>query len=102
VLRYAVFSSQFVLLCMAFGADVSAGAAFLAIPVVYLVSTLVPTVLLTELGVRGSAAVAFFGPLGADEAAVLLATTVLWSLNLVLPAAVGSVLLVSARIRTKA
>lgn len=102
VLRYTVFTAQFVLLCMAFGVGVSASGAFLVIPVVYLVSTLVPTVLLTELGVRGSAAVAFFGPLGADEAAVLLATTVLWLLNLVLPAAVGSVLLVSARIRTKA
>jgi hypothetical protein len=77
------------------------GLSVLRYAVFYLVSTLVPTVLLTELGVRGSAAVAFFGPLGADEAAVLLATTVLWSLNLVLPAAVGSVLLVSARIRTK-
>ena len=100
VLRYAVFTTQFVLLCMAFHVGVSVGTALLAIPVVYLVSTLAPTVLLTELGVRGSAAVAFFGPLGGEEGAVLLATTVLWLLNLVLPAAVGSVLLVTARIRT--
>lgn len=100
LLRYAVFTTQFVLLCMAFHVGTSAGTAMLAIPVVYLVSTLVPTLLLTELGVRGSAAVAFFAPLGGDEGAVLLATTVLWLLNLVLPAAVGSVLLVTARIRT--
>jgi uncharacterized membrane protein YbhN (UPF0104 family) len=100
VLRYAVFTTQFVLLCVAFHVGTSVGTAMLAIPVVYLVSTLVPTVLLTELGVRGSAAVAFFAPLGGDEGAVLLATTLLWLLNLVLPAAAGSVLLVTARIRT--
>lgn len=100
VLRYAVFTTQFVVLCMAFGVGVPVGTALLAIPAVYLVSTLVPTGLLSELGVRGSAAVAFFGPLGGADGAVLLATTVLWSLNLVLPAAAGSVLLVTARIRT--
>jgi hypothetical protein len=102
ILRYMVFTTQFVLLCMAFGVGVDPGVAALAIPVVYLVSTLLPTVLLTELGVRGSAAVAFFGPLGGDDGAVLLATTVLWALNLVLPAAVGALLLVTARIRTAA
>lgn len=99
-LRYLVFTSQFVLLCMAFGIGVPPAMSFLVIPVVYLVSSLVPTVLLTELGVRGSAAVAFFEPLGGDPVAVLLATTMVWSINLVLPAMVGSVLLLSTRIRT--
>lgn len=100
-LRYTVFTGQFILLCIAFGSGISAWSALLAIPVVYLVSTLVPTVLLTELGVRGSAAVAFLVPLGGQEAPVLLATTVLWTFNLVVPAAIGSVLLVTARIRTR-
>ena len=99
-LRYAVFSGQFVLLCGLFNVGVEPYTAALVVPVVYLVSTLVPTVLLTELGVRGGAAVAFFLPLGGDEAPVLLATTVLWLMNLVLPALVGAVLLVTARIRT--
>ena len=100
VLRYMVFAGQFVLLCVLFQAGVSPATGALVVPVVYLVSTLVPTVLLTELGVRGGAAVAFFLPLGGAEAPVLLATTALWLMNLVLPALVGAVLLVTARIRT--
>lgn len=99
-LRYLVFTTQFVLICTAFDIGVPALTSFMVIPVVYLASSLVPTVLLTELGVRGSAAVAFFEPLGADPVGVLLATTVVWSINLVFPAMVGSVLLLSTRIRT--
>lgn len=98
--RYVVFTTQFVLLCVAFDVGVPPFTSVMVIPVVYLASSLVPTVLLTELGVRGSAAVAFFEPLGADPVAVLLATALVWSINLVLPAMVGSVLLLSTRIYT--
>ncbi|MBX2977992.1 MAG: flippase-like domain-containing protein [Flavobacteriales bacterium] len=99
--RYVVFASQFVLLLWLFGSGVGAFHALLAVAVVYLVATMVPTVMLTELGVRGSVALAVFLPLGGAEVAVLLATTVVWVVNLVLPATVGSVLLLLARIRTR-
>ena len=56
-LRYAVFTMQFALLLLAF-ADVPLGESLQAIPVAFLFSTLVPTVMLTELGVRGSVAIA--------------------------------------------
>ncbi len=99
-LRYMVFTLQFLLLCRAFHVGVPTSVTLLVIPVVYLVATLVPTVLLTELGVRGSTALAFFAPLGAAHGPVLLATTALWAINLVLPAILGSFILVMARIRT--
>lgn len=73
----------------------------MAVPVIYLVSTLVPTVLLTELGVRGSAAVGFLVPLGGQAPQVLLATFLVWAVNLVLPAVAGSIILLLARIRTR-
>lgn len=101
LLRYTVFAGQFVLLLRAFGGGAILSDTLLVIPVIYLVSTLVPTMMLTELGVRGSAAVALFAPLGGVDAGVLLATTVLWLINIVLPALAGSVILIVARIRTK-
>ncbi|MBP6312160.1 MAG: flippase-like domain-containing protein [Flavobacteriales bacterium] len=99
--RYVVFTAQYVLLLMVFGSGLSIIDALLAVPVVYLLSTLVPTVMLTELGIRGTAAIALLTPLGGSEIAVLLATTVLWSINVVLPALVGSLILLVARIRTE-
>lgn len=101
LLRYIVFAGQYVLLLEAFGSGMDLTDGLLAVPVVYLLSSLVPTVMLTELGVRGSAAIALLAPLGASEGPVLLATTVLWSVNVVLPALAGSVVLLVAHIRTE-
>ena len=99
--RYAVFGVQFVLLLKGLGSGLSLPAAVLAVPVIYLIATLIPSVMLTELGVRGSVAVAVLVPLGAHAPAVLLATTCLWTINVALPAIAGSVILLMARIRTK-
>lgn len=98
--RYAVFAFQFVLLCKAMHGGLPAGTVALAVAVVYLLATLIPTMFISELGVRGSVAIAVMVPLGGAAGAVVAASGILWLLNLVLPAAVGSVLLVTSRIRT--
>lgn len=99
-LRYVVFTGQFVLLLTTFDPGLSVVDAACAVPVIYLVSTLIPTVMITELGIRGTAAVSLLVPLGGEEVPVLFATAILWSINVVLPAMVGSVILLMARIRT--
>lgn len=98
--RYVVFGSQFIWLLVGFGAGLPVTSLAIAIPVVYLIATLVPTLMLTELGVRGTVAVSVLGPMGASDPAVLLAVTSLWAINVALPACVGSVILLLARVRT--
>lgn len=97
VLRYAVFTIQFVVVLAAFAGS-SWQASLPVVPLVFLVTTLVPTTVLTEIGVRGSAAVAF---LPGDPLGLTIATTLLWVVNLLLPAAVGSLLVLFVRIRTE-
>lgn len=94
--RYAVFTLQFVWLVVAL-AHLPWVQALSLVPVVFLVTTLVPTTALSELGVRGSVALAL---LPGDEWAVLASTAILWAINLVLPAITGSVILLVARIRS--
>jgi hypothetical protein len=101
LLRYLVFTLQFVLLLVVLEDGPSMAAALAAVPVIFLVSTVVPTVLLTELGVRGSVAMAVLEPTGSSEWTILLATFGIWLVNLLLPAVAGSLLLVMARIRTR-
>ena len=100
-MRYTVFGLQFVLLLRCFGTGVPVWSMVLGVPLIYLIAALIPSVMLTELGVRGSVAVAVLSPLGGDAGLVLLATSVLWMINVALPASVGSVILLFARIRTR-
>ncbi len=100
-LRYLVFTGQFVLLLVIFENGPSVLHAILAVPVIFLVSTIIPTVLLTELGVRGSVALAVLTPVGAADGTILLATFAIWLMNLMVPAIAGSLILITARIRTR-
>lgn len=100
LLRYGVFSGQFVLLCMAFGSGVPVHILVMTVPVIYLITTLIPTMLVSEIGVRGSIALTLLLPIGAEPIAIMAATGTLWLLNLVIPAVVGSVLLLTTHIRT--
>ncbi|HRH39660.1 MAG TPA: lysylphosphatidylglycerol synthase domain-containing protein, partial [Flavobacteriales bacterium] len=83
--RYVVFTAQFVLLIRAV-ADVGLVDAVLTVPIAFLFSTLVPTLMLTELGVRGSIAVAVISSEGDTGQGVFLASTLLWLVNIAAPA----------------
>lgn len=96
LVRYAVFTLQFALLLQGL-AGVGLQDALRAVPSVFLVTTLVPTTALTDLGVRGSVAVAF---VPGEAAGIVLAAALIWFLNVVLPALAGSVILLVARIKT--
>lgn len=97
--RYGVFTVQFALLLGAL-AEVPLTGAIAAIPVTFLVATLIPTVMLTELGVRGSVAVAVISPAAVQDQGVFLASTALWLINLGLPAMLGGIVLLVSRIRS--
>jgi uncharacterized membrane protein YbhN (UPF0104 family) len=99
VLRYSVFALQFILVLKAFSNEPDLVVTVITTCVMYLITTLVPTVVLTELGVRGAAATSLFVPLGVVASDVLLATFAIWCFNLLLPALLGAVLFLFAQIK---
>ncbi|MBP8823446.1 MAG: flippase-like domain-containing protein [Flavobacteriales bacterium] len=98
--RYAVFWLQYVL-CLSVLAGIGWQGALVAVPVIYLVVTLLPTMALSEMGVRGSVAVALLAPQYATPGPVLLASFGVWAVNLAVPALAGLLILQRARIRTR-
>lgn len=95
LLRYVVFTVQFAIVLVTI-ADVDVAEAMLAVPVVFLITTLVPTMALTELGVRGSVAVTF---IPGDHVGIIVSTALIWAINIAVPALVGGIILLLARIR---
>lgn len=96
LLRYAVFTAQFIIVLVAI-AHIDVIEAVMAVPVVFLVTTLAPTMALTELGVRGSVATTF---IAGEDVGIMVSTALIWLINLVIPAIVGGIILIVARIRT--
>ena len=97
-LRYIVFSAQFYLLLIVFNVDIAMISAFALIALTFFTMAVIPTVALTEVGVRGSVALYFLSQASENSAGIITATFVLWVINLALPAIIGSVFVFSATI----
>jgi len=92
IARYAVFSFQFYILLRFFLVDISLIESLTMSSLVFLTISIIPTIALTEIGVRGSIAIYFFGLVSANHIGILTATFALWFTNLVLPALLGTIL----------
>jgi len=99
--RYVVFSTQYMLLLKALGVNTPFFYTYLLISLVYFVMAIIPTIALTELGIRGSVAIYFFSfyfsPMMVAtpelNLGILMASVLLWFINLGIPAVAGSVFL---------
>jgi len=98
LLRYIIFSTQFYLLLNLFNVKVPVWDAFMLISMIFFIMAVIPTVALTELGIRGSVAIYFFGIYLSGGAVVspeinlgvFSASTLLWMINLGIPALIGT------------
>ena len=98
LIRYLVFSTQFYLFLLAFDVPLPLNEAMMLIPVIYLVTTSIPTIALSELGVRGSVSVFFIGVFMAGnfmsvrdiQLRVFAASTSIWLINIAIPAIIGT------------
>lgn len=96
-MRYLVFSSQFLLLLWLFGIPLSTQAALVALPSIFLITTVFPSLTLAELGLRGTASAFVLDAIlltnGSYGASILAAAGSLWLINLVIPALVGTLII---------
>lgn len=108
-IRYLVFSLQFFLCFVLFGISVNIFDGLLAIAVIYLLITAIPTVALSELGVRGSVSLFVFaliinsGSNFNDEGkiAIVAASALIWIINLIIPALIGSYFILKFKVLRK-
>jgi uncharacterized membrane protein YbhN (UPF0104 family) len=100
--RYAVFTLQFFLLLQLFEVAIGYLDAMMMISMTYFVMTAVPTIAITELGVRGSMAVYFIGMLSTNVKSIFMASSMLWLINLAVPAIIGVLFIFQLRFFRKA
>jgi len=89
-LRYAVFSSQYVILLKIFGTHADTINIYAAVGLTYLFSSFIPSFSASEVGIRAGFATWFVGMLGGDPVGATAASLLLWLLNLALPALIGA------------
>lgn len=94
LLRYLTFCTQLGILLFAIG-DLELHhivALFTLIPVYYYIQTIIPTVALSEIGVRGLILLFLFSNLMV-ESEVILVSFLIWVINLIIPGLIGLIFL---------
>lgn len=95
--RYCIFSTQFYLLINLFGFHPDFFQSMMLITMTFFAMTVIPTIALTEISVRGAMAVYFFGFITYDTLPVLHASFAIWLINLVIPSVAGSLLILNSK-----
>ncbi len=90
LLRYLIFSFQFYYLLLIFGIPITYFEAMMLITTMYLLSSIVPSIFILDVVVKGGVAIFLFAFMGIDDLTVLSVVTLMWLLNFVLPSMVGS------------
>jgi Lysylphosphatidylglycerol synthase TM region len=101
ILRYGIFIGQYYLLFGVFNVPLTAEQVFGSISVVFLVLSIVPTIaVITELGVRWEASIEVVQLFSSNIAGILATSLALWIINLVIPALIGSLLILGIKVFT--
>jgi hypothetical protein len=97
-LRYIVFVSQYYLLFIFFGVDVPISIIWNVLGLLFLALALIPTITLVEVGLRGEISLQLMGLFTKNNLGVSFTSVTIWFLNLVLPAIIGSILILTIKV----
>ena len=103
--RFIVFSVQLFILFRIFSVDLPFIPAMVIIGAIFFAITMIPTIAIAELGIRGSVSLFIVGvylgtPFGMPEniaLGIVAASTSLWLINLAIPALIGAVFVYSLK-----
>ena len=98
VIRFLVFGIQYYLLFRLFGVEPGWWQGFWATSVMFLVLAIIPTIALLEVVQRSTVALKIFGLLTTNELGIGLTSVSIWFINLIIPALIGSLLILGIKI----
>lgn len=98
LLRYLIFVLQYILLLQVMEVNIAWGLSFWLISVFYLVMAVAPTIGFLELPVRAKASMELMKLYSTNTLGIETAALAIWLINLVIPALIGSLLILGIKI----
>lgn len=98
LMRYVVFVMQYILLLQVMQVNIDFGLLFWLITVFYLVMAVAPTIGFIELPIRVKASLQLMQLYSANTLGIQTAALAIWLINLVVPAILGSILILGIKI----
>jgi len=90
IMRYLVFSFQFYILLKLLGSSTNYMESMMTISTMYLLASVIPSIFIFDVIIKGSIAVYLFTLSGLNSMVVLSVVTLMWLLNVAFPSILGS------------
>ena len=91
-IRFCIFCTQLFMILHFFDININTWQAIISIPTIYLLTTITPTIAISEAATRSSYAIIILTPICNTAPTIALATTLLWCMNCGFPIISGSFL----------
>lgn len=100
-LRYLVFIGQYCWAAYLLQMHISIATLFLSLSILFLLLSILPTISITELVVRGQLLILILTPFYSNQLTIVSLSSIIWGINFLLPAIIGTCLLLGYRIIDK-
>lgn len=101
IIRYLVFSIQFYLILNALSPQVDIWWAFTSIAAYFMLTSIIPMISVIEPAIRAAIALFVFNQTSDNSVTVVLASTLMWMINVVIPSIIGYVVILKEKIDPK-
>lgn len=98
-LRYFVFTIQYLWAAQMLGMDIPVLGLVSSVAVLFICLTILPTISITELIVRGQLLLLILAPWYGNQIMVISLSSLIWVVNFLLPAIIGTLLLLGFRLK---
>ncbi|OFX72061.1 MAG: hypothetical protein A2X12_02335 [Bacteroidetes bacterium GWE2_29_8] len=100
LIRYGIFIFQYYIVLVFFGLNISIVDSLMMVSILFFIMSVIPTIALFEIGVKGSVALFIFSYSFTDidsiaKSAIIFSTVFIWIINLAIPAIMGWLTLLS-------
>ncbi len=100
-IRYSVFLLQYIAVFYLFHVEVSAIIIMQVMSVVFLAFAVIPSIALLEVGLRGEVSLRLMGLFSINSLGIGLTSVTIWFINLIVPALIGTLLLLNIKLLSK-
>ena len=98
-LKYCVFILQYTWVVKIFNIPIGMIDLWVALSVLFFCLSLIPSIALTDVVIRGQLIVLLLSPFYDNSLMLICVSTIIWAVNFLLPAIIGSILLINFRIK---
>jgi hypothetical protein len=95
--RYLIFSFQYLWVANILNLPIESDQIFVAVSILFLCLSILPTISVTELVVRGQLLIFILAPIYTDSIRILSLSSIIWLINFLIPSIIGAFILIGYR-----